>query len=291
MNQLSELGGEKRVKTAAVALLAIMVLLAFPIILASIPVANAVGAITLTPTTQSPGASVSVAGTGFGSTTNVGIVFGGEIQVVSESFIADIIGPDSRGYNFTHGPIKPGSFHLHLVAVAGTFQGGVYDYSDDGQGNIRRDTTLAVYGALNYALGGYVNPSTGSPLDWEYYATYIYYQLNVTSYGRISTTSTGTFSVNITVPAVANGNYNITAIDSGGTLVTSTLSVSNIIPEDLPIGVMVLLSTAAMIVGLRYSQKRPKIETCSQANSKETRFTSRVNSRRRMKESPISLFS
>jgi hypothetical protein len=252
------------VKTAAVAILATMVLLMLSIILASIPVANAAGAITLTPTIQSPGASVSIVGTGFGATTNVGLVFGGEIQVVSEPFIAVIIGPDSRGYNFTHGPIKPGSFHLRIVAIAGTFQGGVYDYSDDGQGNIRRDTTLAVYGTLNYALGGYVNPSTGSPSDWEYYASYTYYQLNVTSYGRVSTTSAGAFSANITVPTVANGNYNITAIDSGGTLVTSTLSISNSIPEDLPIGVIVLLSTAAIIVGQRFSQKRPKIENCSQ---------------------------
>lgn len=228
-------------------------------LLALMPNAAGAGSITLTPTAQAPGASVSVAGTGFGATKNVGIVFGGEAQMVLQPFTAEIFGPDTRGYNFSRGPIKPGSFHLHLVAIAGTFQGASYDYSDDGNGNILRDTTQAIWATVNYALGGYVHNSTATIGDYEYCASYTYYQYNVTSFGRVTTTATGTFSANFTVPSVANGSYNVTAIDSSGNMATATLNVSSSIPEILPFGAILLLSSVAVAASARHFRARPKI--------------------------------
>ena len=47
--------------------------------LALISIAAAAGALTLTPTAQAPGASVSVGGSSFGVTRAVGIGFGAEV--------------------------------------------------------------------------------------------------------------------------------------------------------------------------------------------------------------------
>ena len=50
----------------------IVVILTFSVVLASMSVARAAGAITLTPTTQNPGGSVTVFGYGFGALKRVG---------------------------------------------------------------------------------------------------------------------------------------------------------------------------------------------------------------------------
>jgi hypothetical protein len=223
--------------------------------LALIPLAAGAGAITLVPTAQAPGASVTVSGTGFGATINVAVVFGGEIQVVSESFMPIINGPDSRDYNFTHGPIKPGSFHIRRVTLD---TGNPSAFSDDGKGNIFSDNSGSFFGTMNYALGGFIHTSTLDPTAYEWAASYTYYQYIVTSFGRVNTTASGTFSANFTVPAVANGNYNVTAIDSGGSLATTNLNVSSTIPEVLPLGGVLLLSSVAVVAGSWYFRKRPR---------------------------------
>jgi outer membrane protein assembly factor BamB len=61
-------------------------------------------------------------------------------------------------------------------------------------------------------------------------------------------------------PAVANGVVYIGSIDRK----VYAFSSEPPIPEGLTIGVMMLLSTLAVIVGTRYFRKRPKIENYSQ---------------------------
>jgi len=90
-------------------------------------------------------------------------------------------------------------------------------------------------------------------------AAYTYYQYNMTPAGNPSTSATGTFTAIITIPAgLANGNYNVTAIDAGGTRAVATLTVSGVIPEVLPWNVMLLLSAFAVIAGFRFFRK-PRI--------------------------------
>jgi hypothetical protein len=221
-----------------------------------LPTAAGVGSITLTPTAQAPGASVSVTGTGFKAGKNVTIGFGNEVVIVQELFVPVITGPNTRGYNWTNRPIKPGSMHIHLYQYS---TGGAFDYTDDGAGNIYQDTGT-FFGILDYALGGFYRNSTNNPADYEFTATYTFYLYNnVTSFGRVTTTGSGAFSANFTVPAVANGNYNVTAIDSGGTLATATLNVNSTIPEVLPFGAILLLSSVAVVAGSWHFRKRPKI--------------------------------
>lgn len=72
-----------------------MVFLTFSAVLASVPIANAAGAITLMPTAQAPGSSVTVSGTGFGVNQSVGLGFGAEVQVINEWM--NITGPFDVG--------------------------------------------------------------------------------------------------------------------------------------------------------------------------------------------------
>jgi hypothetical protein len=109
---------------------------------------------------------------------------------------------------------------------------------------------------MDYALGGFIHPSTGTPSMYEWRASYTYYQYNVTSYGQVTTTGSGTFSANFTVPTVTNGNYNVTAIESGGNIATATFTA---IPEGWPFGAVLLLSSVAVAAGAWLFRKRPRI--------------------------------
>src|SRR5512137_2692252 len=126
-----------------------MVHITFYVILASIPMVNASGVITLTPITHSQGASVMVSGTGFGALNNVVIVFGNEMQVANEPMTPVATSPTTWAYNWTRGPIKPGSMHVHLNSI--TFPGQQYDYYDDGAGTLLRDPDGALLGIVDYA--------------------------------------------------------------------------------------------------------------------------------------------
>lgn len=228
----------------------------FACLLALMPLAAGAGSITLTPTAQAPGAYVSVTGTGFKAAKNVTIGFGNELGVVQELFVPVITGPNTRDCNWTNRPIKPGSMHIHLYQYS---TGGAFDYADDGAGNIYRDNG-DFFGILDYALGGFHRNSTANPADYEFSATYTSYLYNnVTSFGRVTTTDSGTFTANFAVPNVANGNYAVTAIDSGGSIGTATLSVNNAIPEVLPFGAMLLLSSVAVVASSWHFRKRPRI--------------------------------
>ncbi len=244
---------------------AIMAFLTFSIILASIPMTKAAGAITLTPTAQVQGASVTVDGTGFGATKPVGIGFGAEVTVTGEAHPitntnvpnGDVFGPFTAITN--HYPIKPGSFSFHCVVSSDT-NVVESDYTDNGDGTLASSSIYALNPFVNYVTGAFGRSSTS---DWSSYtvvytASYTYYQYNVTPAAGVTTLASGTFTASITVPTVASGIYVVTAIDTSGNRATSDLSVGPTIPEGITIGAMVLLSSVAMIVGARYFRKTSK---------------------------------
>lgn len=239
---------------------AIMAFLAFAIILPSIPIIKAAGAITLDPTAQAPVATVIVNGTSFGATKAVGIGFGTEVAATdfNMGYTGTGMGPyTGRVSNY---PIKPGSFAL----ISDTSAGGglISTYNDNGDGTTSGSFEGAT-GTINYVTGVWTRVTTVdvTGIATNYTATYTRYQYNVTPAAGVTTLAAGTFSASITVPAVANGNYVVTAIDTQGNRATATLSVNSAIPEGLTIGVMVLLSSVAMLVGTRYFRKRSKPQT------------------------------
>jgi hypothetical protein len=241
----------------------IMTFLTISIILLVIPMASAAGAITLTPATQAPGGSVTVDGTGFGATKKVGIGVGAEVTVSSEVHpITDLVTtPDGDGAygpfggTTNHYPIKPGSVYIYYDV-----DGVTSDYTDNGDGTLTSSSTYAINPFVNYVNGSFGRKSTS---DWSTftapvaYINYTYYTYNVTPAAGVTTTGAGAFTASITVPTVADGNYVVTAVDTAGNKATQTL---NVVPEGLTIGVMLTLSTIAVIVSTRYFRKQPKIK-------------------------------
>jgi hypothetical protein len=255
---------QNRTKTYTTAFMACLML---SIILAVIPMASAAGAITLTPTTQAPGGSVTVDGTGFGATKKVGIGVGAEVTVSAEVHpITNLVTtPDGEGYygpfggTTVHYPIKPGSVYI-FYDVDGTTS----EYTDNGDGTLASSSPYAINPFVNYVNGSFGRKSTA---DWSgftapvAYINYTYYTYNVTPAAGVTTLGSGAFTASITVPSVADGSYTVTAVDTQGNKATSTLVVDHNIPEGLTVGVMVLLSSVAVIVSIRYFRKQPKIKS------------------------------
>jgi hypothetical protein len=239
----------------------IMAFLTLSMVLAVIPLASAAGAITVTPTTQAPGASVTVDGTGFGATKAVGIGFGAEVRVGETNIPYSGTGPGPYSGNLSYRPIKPGSFVLTSDTTAGG--GVVTEYTDNGDGTLSSTSPYFVEGTINYVTGQFSRTSSVDLTDIVqiYSANYTRYTYNVTPSAGATTGPSGTFTAAITVPSVANGNYNVTAIDTQGNRATATLAVDDTVPEGLTIGVMVLLSSVAVIVSSRYFRKQPKIRS------------------------------
>jgi hypothetical protein len=241
----------------------IMTFLTISIILLVIPMASAAGAITLTPATQAPGGSVTVDGTGFGATKKVGIGVGAEVTVSSEVHpITDLVTtPDGDGAygpfggTTNHYPIKPGSVYIYYDV-----DGVTSDYTDNGDGTLTSSSQYAINPFVNYVNGSFGRKSN---TDWSTftapvaYINYTYYTYNVTPAAGVTTSAGGAFTASITVPTVADGNYVVTAVDTAGNKATQTL---NVVPEGLTIGVMLTLSTIAVIVSTRYFRKQPKIK-------------------------------
>jgi hypothetical protein len=218
--------------------------------------ASAAGAITLTPNAnRTVGSTVSISGTGFQPSRNIGIALGTEVMVTNEAAPTPTgtgMGPyTSRA---AHYPIKPGSFSMHWD-TAGTAS----DWTDNGDGTMSSETAYNAGNSLNYATGVFGRSST---LDLSTYAltatiSYTYYQYNVTTVGGVTTDGSGGFTSSITVPSVANGVYTVTAVDSNGTKATAALGVGVDVPEILPIGVVVLLTFVA-VVGSAVLLRKPK---------------------------------
>jgi hypothetical protein len=228
---------------------------------ASIPMAKAAGAITLTPTAQSPGASVTVAGTSYGATKAVGIGFGGVVNATDANMNYTGTGMGPYTGRVSYWPIKPGSFVLYSDTTAG---GGIIStYTDAGDGTTLWSYDGTAMGTINYTSGVWTRSSTVdvSGITTNYTATYTHYMYNVTPAAGVTTNPSGAFTASITVPAVSDGLWSVVAIDTQGNISEKALTVDHTIPEGLTLGVMLLLSTAAVIVGTRYYRKRPKWET------------------------------
>jgi hypothetical protein len=249
-----------RPKTKVYAVI-VTALLAFMVAL--IPVAAGAGSITLTPTAQAPGASVIVSGSGFGPTKAVGLGLGAETNVTGEAVSAT--GPYDTDvgpyvYPVTYRPIKPGSFQMDSGYMAGGSYIPTFLYWDNGNGTISTNNTAVTSAAIDYVTGkvsfNFTAPLSSS-VTYLRTAKYTHYQYNVTPVAGVTTDSSGAFAALIAVPAVANGSYIVIALDTQGNLASSTLNVNSAIPEVLPFGAVILLSSVAVIVGSWHFRKRP----------------------------------
>lgn len=254
-------------KNGILAILAAAVLL---FVLAAVPQTSGAGNITLTPTTQDKGLQVTVAGTNFAAGVAIGIGFGAEVQFNYTAY--DPFAEPTPGWPYSgrwdealdppwisngttpHWPVKPGSFELTSDT---TPDGGIVsNYWDQGDG-----TTMGSFesarGTINYSTGQWSRMSTVDLTAYRhiYFANYTYYEYNVTPAAGVTTDGSGAFSAVIDVPTVADGDYTVTVVDAVGNIATATL---NVVPESLTLAVMLLLSTVAVIVSMRYYRKRPK---------------------------------
>lgn len=221
------------------------------------PQAAAAGSITLTPSAQTPGGTVTVTGTGFGASKLIGIGIGSEITVTGEAHTPTGTGTGPWMTRTNYYPIKPGSFSFHSNVV----DGAETDFTDKGDGTMSTTSTYDAGSYLTYVTGAFGRSSTMdlSSSTVIFTAAYKYYQYNATPPGNQNSTATGTFSFQITVPpGLANGDYTVTAMDTSGNTATATLTVNNVIPEDLPLFGVLLLSSVAVIVSLMVLRKRPK---------------------------------
>jgi len=237
--------------------LSIIAFIAFAAVLLAIPVVSAASAITLNPTSQAPTGSVNVSGTSFGATKSVGIGFGAEVAATDFNmpYTGTGMGPYTGNVS---GPIKPGSFVLFSDTTAG---GGIVStYTDNGAGITMWSYDDTPMGTINYVTGVWTRSSTVdvSGIETNYTATYTRYQYNVTSAAGITTSASGDFTAPITVPAVADGTYTVTAIDTQGNRATSPLTVAAVIPENISLIAIMLLFGIAAVVGARYLRNDPQ---------------------------------
>ncbi|HEX9863114.1 MAG TPA: hypothetical protein VGB11_07530 [Candidatus Bathyarchaeia archaeon] len=227
--------------------------------LALVSTAAAAGTITLTPTTQAPSGSVTVDGTSFGATKAVGIGLGGELAGRDADMAYSGTGTGPYSGRVANYPVKPGSFVLYSDTTSG---GGLVSiYNDNGDGTLTGSFEGAT-GTIDYVTGNWSRSTTVdvTGIVTNYTATYTH-RTNVTPAAGITTLPSGAFSASITLPAfIDDGSYPIWAVDTQGNVATSNLVVDHTVPEGLTIGVMMLLSTVAVIVGTRYYRKRPKWE-------------------------------
>lgn len=256
---------QSKMKTCTIAFATLLIM---SILLLVVPITSAAGTVTLTPTAQAPTASVTVDGTAFGAETTVGIGLGVEVAVEEEMHeITDLaLGPDLDGYygpfggTTNHYPIKPGSFYAFYDVDGTTSE---YWDKDPPDGTLDTESTYAIDPRVNYVNGSFGRKSTA---DWSGFSApyvlvnYVYFTYNVTPAAGVTTSGAGVFSASITVPSVANGDYAVTAVDTAGNMATATLTVDSTIPEGLTLGVMLGLSTIAVIISTRYFRKRPKTE-------------------------------
>lgn len=226
---------------------------------ASASIVTAAGSITLNPTTQLAGNSVTVTGTGFHASDSVGIGVGTTVAVTGE-VITTFAGTGTGPYTATvaHYPIVPGSFSMHWD-TAGTGS----DWTDNGDGTLGTTSTYSAGSLINYATGLFGRSSTLDLSTYELTATcsYSYYQYKVTPTAGVTANSTGGFSVPITVPGtLANGAYTVTAVDMNGTVGTQSLTVTSAGPESLTFGMIVALSSVAIVASV-FLWKRPTVKS------------------------------
>jgi hypothetical protein len=220
---------------------------------------KAVSVVDLTPTTGEPGDPVVVDGSDFAASASIGIGFGPEIVITNEypTVTDNGVGENPRiitGYT-AYKPIKPGSFswviHLEEQTVM---------YSDNGDGTLTSQINEQFTGTINYTTGYFTQTSTSMTTrnDDSHDLDYTTYAFDVTPSG-LATDSSGMLSEEITVPEIWNGTEPVTVIDDQGNLASSDFTVfgSDVIPEPITIGAIILLSSVALVVSFYGLRKRP----------------------------------
>jgi hypothetical protein len=222
-----------------------------------IPQSAAVGSITLSSSSQAPGGTITITGTGFSASKAIGIGLGSEITVTGEAHTPTGSGTGPWMTRTNHYPIKPGSFSFHSNVV----DGAETDFTDKGDGTMSTTSTYDAGSYLNYATGSFGRSSTMdlSSSTVIFTAAYKYYQYNVTMPANSNSTTTGTFSIQVTLPTtIPSGNYVLTALDTAGNTATANLTVDTTIPEGFPFYGILLLSALAVISAM-YLRKGIKI--------------------------------
>jgi hypothetical protein len=186
---------------------------------------------------------------------SVGLGFGAEVEVTDESVTTEH--PNSltwTGYTASV-PIKPGSFHW--TYLRGTLEVEVYD---NGDGTLDDYAGFMSLGTIDYATGFFSRTSqttSSIPISGDT-LNYTTYESDVTSPEGETTSASGFLIATIIVPSVPNGTYTITAIDEMGDVGTGSFQVvgSDVIPEPLTVGAIVLLSSTAVIASFCWTRKR-----------------------------------
>ena len=213
----------------------------------------------LTPTSGEPGDLVGVEGTDFAASASVGVGFGPEVNVIDESpTVTDNGAGESpriiTGYTADR-PIKPGSFNW-VFRLENLDLG----HSDNGDGTLTNTLgSEQITSTINYTTGYFTYTATTMTI-WDaldHKLNYTTYAFDVTPSG-LATNSSGLLSGEITVPEIWNGTEPVTVIDDQGNMATSDFTIfgSDIIPEPLTVGALVLLSSAALVVSFYWLRKR-----------------------------------
>ena len=210
----------------------------------------------LTPTSGEPGDTVGVEGSGFAASDSLGVGFGGEVIVINETVTLN--GDHLYLWGVTaNRPIKPGSFSWTYRVS----EYPLFEFVDNGDGTLNKSwSPLVTEASINYTTGLF-SRSTDTPGDYVYedsVVNYTTYEFDVTPAG-LATDGSGGLSGEFTVPEIWNGTHAVTVIDSAGNLATTTFEVygSDIVPEPLTVGAIVLLSSAALVVSFYWLKKKP----------------------------------
>lgn len=220
------------------------------------PSATAAGTINLSENANvSADSTITVTGTGFEATQIVGIAFGSEVPVTDEEHTT-FSGTDTGPYTaiLDNIPVKPGSFSMHWDT-----EGTGSDWTDNGDGTLTSSSSYSTGGTVNYVTGEFGRSSSMDLSTYTLTATCAYtsYQYDVTPTAGVTTTGSGDFTADITVPTVANGVYTVTAIDASGNIATASIGVGVDVPETFTFGVVALLSVAA-VAGSAFLLRKPK---------------------------------
>lgn len=237
----------------------VMAFLMILTLLAMVLIVSAALGVSLNPTSGEPGDSIEISGADFAASNPVGIGFGAEMAQSDSDMAYDGSGVGPYYGVASHWPIKPGSFILTSDTTSGG--GQISTYTDDGNGNLTGSFEGA-YGDINYTTGEWSRTSTVDLTQYTqvYSATYTCYEFNATPAEGITTDTLGAFTVNITVPSIWNETHPVTAIDEEGNIASSdfTVSGSPYVPEPLTFGIVVLLSSAAVVIATFSFRKRAR---------------------------------
>lgn len=210
----------------------------------------------MTPTSGEPGDSVTVSGTDFAASKTVGIGWGPPIEVVNDPGTVtkdgdlEFYGPTSQH------PIEPNSFKWTFM-----YDAVEIFLTDNGDGTLYDPAARMDSGTINYTSGYFhviFRSTTRTFTAGKFsYTTYYFNSINSTL-PILPTDGSGAITGQITVPQIWNGTETVTVIDEAGNVVTSDFTVegSDVIPEPLTVGAIMLLSSVAILVSFFWLRKR-----------------------------------